>query len=157
MEKVNSSIYGSPTESEVFAKRMPGPSDKARLLYAECKRKYVVAMPAPRYHIYLEYDEHDEKSGIRFNLSIEELDRTFLTPFKAGKPFWFLGKLLNPSTVHKTIIFWSFEDGGTLVLPNREMVAGNKDKRYVMERICAGKVKGVTVCTEKFLTHDESG
>ena len=117
----------------------------------------MVRVPAPKYHVYLEYDSDDEKSGMRFNLSIEELDRTFLTPYKAGKTFWFIGKLLNPANVQKIIIFWSYEDGGTLILPNREMVAGNKDKKYVMERICAGKVKGVTVCTEKFLKPAEAG
>ena len=109
-------------------------------------------VPAPKYHVYLEYEGDSEKSGMRFNLSAEELDRTFLTPFKANKPFWFLGKLLTPTKVQKSIIFWSYEEGGTLVLPNREMVAGHKDKKYVMEKICAGKVKGVTVCTEKFLS-----
>lgn len=114
------------------------------------------SLPAPKYHIYLEYDGDGEKSGIRFNLSAEELDRTFLTPFKAGKPFWFLAKLLNPQKVQKAVIFWSYEDGGTLVLPNREMVAGNNDKKYVIQKICAGKVKGVTVCTEKFLPPIES-
>jgi len=108
-------------------------------------------MPSPKYHVYLEYNRDSENSGIRFNLSIEELDRTFLTPFKEGKSFWFLGKLLNPAKVQKVIIFWSYEHGGNLVLPNREMVAGHKDKKYVMEKISAGKVKGVTVCTEKFL------
>jgi len=108
-------------------------------------------MPTPKYHIYLECDGNIENSGMRFNLSAEELDRTFLTPFKAGKTFWFLGKLLNPAKVQKAVIFWSYEDGGALVLPNREMVAGHKDKKFVMEKICAGKVKGVSVCTEKFL------
>ncbi|HTY74358.1 MAG TPA: hypothetical protein VMD05_02190 [Candidatus Nanoarchaeia archaeon] len=114
-------------------------------------------MPSPKYHIYLEYDGEIAKSGMRFNLSAEELDRTFLTPFKVGKPFWFLGKLLEPEKVRKTVIFWSYEDGGALVLPNREMVAGHKDKKFVMEKICAGKVKGVTVCTEKFLARTETG
>ena len=110
----------------------------------------MVSVPTPKYHIYLEYDD-EEKSGMRFNLSVEELDRTFLTPLKANKPFWFIGKLLNPSKVRKVIVFWSYEDGGALVLPNREMVAGNKNRKYVMEKICSGKVKGVTVCTERFL------
>jgi hypothetical protein len=107
-------------------------------------------MPAPKYHVYLEYEDN-EKSGTRFNISQEELDRTFLIPYNSVKPFWFLGKLLDPSKVQKIIIFWSYEDGGKLVLPNREMVAGHPNKKFVMEKICAGKVKGVTVCTEKFL------
>ncbi len=108
-------------------------------------------MPQPKYHIYIEYDKSDEKSGMRFNVPEEELHRTFVLPFSEGKPFWFLGRLLYPSKVDKAIIFWSYEDGGTLVLPNREMVANHKDKKFVMEKICMGKVKGVQVCTEKFL------
>jgi hypothetical protein len=110
-----------------------------------------IKVPSPKYHVYLEYERESEKSGIRLNVSEEELHRTFLIPLKEGKPFWFLGKLLNPSKVQKVIIFWSHEDGGTLVLPNREMIAGHPNKKFVMEKICAGKVKGVTVCTEKFL------
>jgi hypothetical protein len=108
-------------------------------------------VPQPKYHIYIEYDKSEEKSGMRFNVSEEELQRTFVLPFSEGKPFWFLGRLLIPSKVDKAIIFWSYEDGGTLVLPNREMVACHKDKKFAMEKICAGKVKGVQVCTEKFL------
>jgi hypothetical protein len=108
-------------------------------------------LPPPKYHIYLEYETDNEKTGIRFNQSEEELNRTFITPFVAGKPFWFLGKLLLPSKVRNVTIFWSYEDGGTLVLPNREMIAGHPNKKFVMEKIAAGKVKGVTVCTEKFL------
>ncbi len=108
-------------------------------------------MPLPKYHIYLEYTQTPSKSGIRFNLSQEELDRTFLTPYRAGKSFWHCGNLLDPTKVDKVIIFWSYEDAGSLVLPNREMVAGHPNKKFVMEKICAGRVKGVAVCTEKFL------
>ena len=108
-------------------------------------------MTMPKYHIYLEYAGDPEKSAIRFNLHEEELIRTFISPYTSGKPFLFCGKLLNPAKVDKIIIFWSYEDGGTLVLPNREMVAGHPNKKYAMERICAGKVKGVCICTERFL------
>ncbi len=108
-------------------------------------------LPAPKYHLYLEYASDPAKTAFRFNFSLEELDRTFLTPYKAGKPFWYCGKLLDPARVDKVIIFWSYEDGGTLVLPNREMVAGHPNKKFVMEKICAGRVKGVSVCTERFL------
>ncbi len=105
----------------------------------------------PKYHVYLEYAQDPAKAGIRFNLSEEELDRTFLTPYKAGKPFWYCGRLLEPAKVDKVIIFWSYEEGGTIVLPNREMVAGHPNKKFVMEKICMGRVKGVSVCTDKFL------
>jgi len=37
-------------------------------------------------------------------------------------------------------------------LPNREEVANHKDKKFVMEYILRGKVKGVQVYTDKFLT-----
>ncbi len=108
-------------------------------------------MTQPKYHIYLEYSPDRGKTGIRFNLQREELSRTFLTPFQSGKPFWYCGKLLDPAKVDRVIIFWSYEDGGALVLPNREMVAGHSDKKFVMEKICSGKVKGVHVCTGDFL------
>ncbi len=107
-------------------------------------------MPTLKYHIYLEV-EPDDKSGIRFNLGVEELDRTFITLYKSGKSFWFAGRLMDPAKVRRVIIFSSYEDAGTLVLPNREMVAGHPNKKYVMEKICGGKVKGVTVCTNRFL------
>jgi hypothetical protein len=109
----------------------------------------------PKYHVYLEYSQDPEKSGIRFNLSEEELVRTFVTPYNAGKPFWFCGRLLNPAKVDKVIIFWGMQEGGTLVLPNREMVAGHLNKKFAMEKICMGRVKGASVCTEKFLASAE--
>jgi hypothetical protein len=108
-------------------------------------------MNLPKYHVYLEYAQDPEKSGVRFNLTEEELVRIFVAPYEAGKPFWFCGRLLKPSKVEKVIIFWSFEEGSTLVLPNREMVAGHPNKRFVMEKICAGRVRGVGVCTNKFI------
>ncbi|MCW4009404.1 MAG: hypothetical protein NWF05_02130 [Candidatus Bathyarchaeota archaeon] len=111
-------------------------------------------MSLPKYHLYIEYAQDPEKSGIRFNLSEEELVRTFVNPYETGKPFWFCGRLLKPAKVEKTIIFWSFEDGSTIVLPNREMVAGHPNKKFVMEKICAGRVKGVNICTDKFLKNN---
>ena len=114
-------------------------------------------MKQHKYHVYIEYDHNDAKSAMRLNFSEEELVRTFVWPYQAGKPFWFCGKLLLPSKVDKTIIFCSYQDGGDLVLPNREMVAGHSNKKFVMEKIQAGKVKGVEVCTEKFLSKTEQG
>jgi hypothetical protein len=111
----------------------------------------------PKYHVYLEYDQNEAKSAFRLNFSEEELVRTFAWPYQAGKPFWFCGKLLIPSKVNKAIIFWSYEDGANLVLPNREMLAGHPNKKFVMEKILAGRVKGVQVCTEKFLSQKTEG
>ncbi len=108
-------------------------------------------MQHPKYHIYIKCAQKSKNSAIRFNLLEEEIIRTFVTPYKEGKPFWFCGKLLSPEKVDEVIIFRSYQDGSSLVLPNREMVAGHPDKELVMEKICIGKVKGVSVCTEKFL------
>jgi predicted nucleotide-binding protein len=105
----------------------------------------------PKYHIYLEYAE-PEKSGVRFNISHEELVRTFSTPFNAGQPFWFMGRLLNPIKVTKAVLFWSYETADKLILPNRDNLIAAKDKKYVIENIVKGKVKGAYVCTEKFLS-----
>jgi len=115
----------------------------------------LISLRLPKYHVYVEYSNDKEKSGIRFNLSHEELVRTFVTPFTASKPFWFCGRLLNPAKVERTVIFCSDEEASKLVLPNREEVAGHKDKKFVMDYICRGKVKGVHVCTEKFLVAPE--
>ena len=108
-------------------------------------------MPLPKYHIYVEYAEPD-KSGIRFNVSQEELVRTFSTPFTAGQPFWFMGRLLNPVKVTKAVIFWSYETADKLKLPNQENLVAAKDKKYLIENILKSKVKGAYICTEKFLT-----
>ncbi len=110
-----------------------------------------MALTSPKYHIYLEYAMDPHQSAFRFNLTEEEVVRLFANPYITGKPFLFCGRLLNPSKVDKVIIFTSLQDGGTLVLPNREMVAGHPDKAFCMTKICSGKVKGVSVCTEKFL------
>jgi predicted nucleotide-binding protein len=104
----------------------------------------------PKYHIYIEYAEPD-KSGIRFNVPQEELVRTFSSPFTMGQPFWFLGKLLNPNKVIKAIIFWSYQTADKLTLPNQENLVVAKDKKYLLENILKGKVKGAYLCTEKFL------
>lgn len=107
-------------------------------------------MNPPKYHIYIEYED-PEKSGIRFNISEEELVRTFVTPFTAGQPFWFMGRLLNPLKVATVVIFWSYETADKLVLPNQETIATCKDKKFVMDSISKGKVKGAYLYTEKFL------
>ncbi len=109
----------------------------------------------PKYHIYVEYAE-PEKSGVRFNVSQEELNRTFATPFAAGQPFWFMGRLLNPIKVTKVVLFWSHETADKLVLPNHENLVSAKDKKYLIENIVKGKVKGVYLCTEKFLPSTEN-
>jgi len=109
-------------------------------------------MPTPKYHIYIQYAEA-EKSGFRFNLTHEELARTFSEPFNAGKPFWFTGKLLNPAKAQKALIFWSYEPADKLVLPSQEPLIVAKDKGAAAEAVEASKVKGAYVCTEKYLPH----
>ena len=108
----------------------------------------------PKYHIYVEYVEAD-KSGIRFNVPQEELVRTFSSPYTMGQPFWFLGKLLNPNKVTKVVIFWSYQTADKLKLPNQENLVAAKDKKYLIENILKGKVKGAYLCTEKFLSSTE--
>jgi len=108
----------------------------------------------PKYHIYLEYAEPD-KFGMRFNVLQEELVRTFSSPFSVGQPFWFLGKLLNPTKVIKAIIFWSYQTADKLTFPNQENLVAAKDKKYLIENILKGKVKGAYLCTEKFLSSTE--
>ena len=107
-------------------------------------------MPAPKYHIYLEYTEPD-KSGFRFNITQEELQRTFADPINEGKQFWHLGRLLNPIKVKKAVIFWSYDEANQLDLPTNESIVAAKDKKYVVESIEKGKVKGAYLCTDKFL------
>ena len=108
----------------------------------------------PKYHIYIEYVE-SEKSGIRFNVPQEELMRTFSSPFSMGQSFWFLGKLLNSSKVIKAVIFWSYLTADKLTLPNQENLVVAKDKKYLIENILKGKVKGAYLCSEKFLPSAE--
>ena len=109
----------------------------------------------PKYHIYVEYAE-PEKSGVRFNVSQEELTRTFATPFAAGQPFWFMGRLLNPIKVNKAVIFWSHVTADKLALPNHENLVSAKDKKYLIESIVKGKIQGAYLCTEKFLPSTEN-
>jgi predicted nucleotide-binding protein len=109
---------------------------------------------SPKYHIYVEYAEPD-KSGIRFNVPQEELVRTFSSPFSMGQSFWFLGKLLNSSKVLKAVIFWSYLTADKLTLPNQENLVAAKDKKYLIDNILKGKVKGAYLCTEKFLSPTE--
>lgn len=110
----------------------------------------MINLQTPKYHIYIEYAESD-KSGFRFNLSRAELISAIQEPFQNGEPFWFLGRLLNPQKVAKAVIFWSYQTGDLLRLPNHESLALAKDKKAVIESILKGKVKGVYVCTEEFI------
>ena len=101
--------------------------------------------------MYLEFTDSKEKPAMRFNLTHEELGRTFVKPVCEGKPFLFCGRLLVPTKVTKIVIFTSNEEASRLVLSNREEVSNHPDKKFVMDYILKGKVKGVHVCTEKFL------
>ena len=107
-------------------------------------------MQAPKYHIYIEYNEPG-KSGFRFNVSRAELIGSFQEPFANGEPFWFLGGLLNPIKVAKVVIFWSYQTADQLRLPNHESLIAAKDKKYVIDNILKGKVIGVYLCTEEFV------
>ncbi len=110
----------------------------------------MIKLPTPKYHIYIEYSESD-KSGFRFNVSHAELVGAFQEPFANGEPFWFMGRLLNPIKVTKIVIFWSYETADQLRLPNHENIIVVKDKKYVIDNILKGKVKGIYVCTEEFV------
>lgn len=111
-------------------------------------------MSIPKYHLYIDYSEPD-KSGIRFNVSRAELVGGFQEPYARGEPFWFMGRLLNPVKVVKVAIFWSYETADKLRLPNRETLIGSKDKKYAIDNILKGKVKGVYLCTEEFVAVTE--
>jgi hypothetical protein len=102
--------------------------------------------------VYIEYVNSKEKPEIKFNLTKEELVRIIATPYNAGNPFWFCGKLVNPKNVAHAVIFWSNEDCSKLVLPNREEIANHPDKKFVIDYILRGKVKTVHVCTDEFLS-----
>ncbi|NLE06220.1 MAG: nucleotide-binding protein [Crenarchaeota archaeon] len=103
------------------------------------------------YHVYIEYSD-PEKSGIRFNIQLEELIRTFVTPFNSSEPFWFMGRLLNPIKVENVLIFWSYEFADKIILPNQENLINIKDKKQLIEDVQKGKIKGLYLCTEKFLS-----
>ncbi len=107
-------------------------------------------MQVPKYHIYIEYSEPG-KSGVRFNVSHAELVGSFEEPFAHGEPFWFMGRLLNPIKVAKVVIFWSYETADQLRLPNHESLVATKDKKYLIDNIQKGKVKGAYLCTEEFV------
>ena len=111
----------------------------------------LIEVSPPKYHVYVECEKDKEKTGMRFNLAEEELMRTFVIPFKSGKPFWLGGRLLSPSKVDRAVIFWSIEDCNKLVLPEGEGVTSCENKRWVIENVCLGKVVGLHLCTEKFL------
>jgi len=110
----------------------------------------LINVQIPKYHIYIEYSEPD-KSGFRFNVSRAELIGKIQEPFANGEPFWFMGRLLNPIKVTKIVIFWSYETADQLHLPNHESLTGSKDKKYLMDNVLKGKVKGVYLCTEEFV------
>ena len=107
-------------------------------------------MHTPKYHIYIEYSEPD-KSGFRFNVSHAELIGKIQEPFVNGETFWFMGHLLNPIKVAKIVIFWSYEKADQLHLPNHESLIAAKDKKYLIDNLLKGKVKGVYLCTEEFV------
>ena len=98
----------------------------------------------------MHYAEPD-KTGFRFNLTHEELNRTFVEYYTAGRPFWFLGRLLDPAKVIKAVIFWSYETADKLVLPNKESLACSRDTKYQIENILKSKVNGAYLCTEQFI------
>lgn len=110
----------------------------------------MISLLVPKYHIYLEYAEPD-LSGFRFNVSKEELNRTFVEPFSASRPFWFMGRLLNPVKVVAVVLFWSYDTADRLKLPNQECLVSAKDKKYRIESVVKGKVRGAYLCTEEFL------
>ena len=62
-----------------------------------------------------------------------------------------MGRLLNPIKVAKIVIFWSYQSADQLHLPNHESLIAAKDKKYLIDNILKGKVKGVYLCTEEFV------
>ena len=66
-----------------------------------------------------------------------------------------MGRLLNPIKVTKVVLFWSHVTADKLALPNQENLVVAKDKKFLIECVVKGKVKGVYVCTEKFLPSTE--
>lgn len=63
-----------------------------------------------------------------------------------------MGRLLYPIKVIKVVIFWSYETADQLRLPNHESLIVAKDKKYLIDNILKGKVKGTYICTEEFIT-----
>jgi predicted nucleotide-binding protein len=115
----------------------------------------LISLPTPKYNIYVQYVETD-KTGFRFNLTHEELNRTFTEYYNAGRPFWFLGRLLDPAKVIKAIIFWSYETADKLILPNQESLACSRDTKYQIENILKSKVNGAYLCTEQFIASNQN-
>jgi len=62
-----------------------------------------------------------------------------------------MGRLLNPIKVVKIVIFWSYQTADQLHLPNQESLIAAKDKKYLIDNLLKGKVKGVYLCTEEFV------
>ena len=62
-----------------------------------------------------------------------------------------MGRLLNPIKVAKIVIFWSYLTADQLHLPNNESLIAAKDKKYLIDNLLKGKVKGVYLCTEEFV------
>jgi predicted nucleotide-binding protein len=114
----------------------------------------LISLPNPKYHIYVQYAEPD-KTGFRFNLTQEELNRTFVEYYSAGRPFWFTGRLLDPAKVVKVVLFWSYETTDKLKLPNQESLAASKDKKYQIDCLLKSKVMGTYLCTEQFIASNQ--
>ncbi len=68
-----------------------------------------------------------------------------------ANPSGLLGHLLNPIKVVKIVIFWSHQTADQLHLPNHESLIAAKDKKYLIDNVLKGKVKGVYLCTEEFV------
>ena len=62
-----------------------------------------------------------------------------------------MGRLLSSLKVVKAVIFWSYETADKLFLPNQENLIVAKDKKYLIDSVLKGKVKGAYLCTEKYL------
>ena len=62
-----------------------------------------------------------------------------------------MGRLLKPIKVAKVVIFWSYKTADQLRLPNNESLIAAKDKKYVIDNVLKGKIKGVYPCTEEFV------
>jgi predicted nucleotide-binding protein len=65
-----------------------------------------------------------------------------------------MGRLLTYQS-RQSSTFWSYKTADKLALPNQENLLVAKNKKYLIECIVKGKVKGAYVCTEKFLPSTE--
>ena len=127
-----------------------GRSHRGNVLVHKPLTLRLITVQTPKYHIYIEYSEPG-KSGFRFNVSHAELTGSFQESFANGEHFWFMGRLLNSIKVVKIVIFWSYQTADQLHLPNHESLVAAKDKKYVIDSVLKGKVKGVYLCTEEFV------